>query len=480
MPERFTAPATSGDYEALDWWKAFGDPTLDRIVEAVSSSNLDMAAAVGRIRQARERARIARAATLPVVQGGAGLASIDTPINAGFGAQIQELGLEQLFPEFALPDRLALTTWSVNAEFAYELDFWGRAESDALAAGSEFLASASDYHAARIGVLAETIGTYFEIVDFHRQIELTTEMVDVLLEREQVAAARYDRGLADSLDLHRVRQDLRNTQAGLTVLANGLAGGESRMAVLLGGYREDVEALLGTIAAPEAPADPVPAGIPADLLAQRPDVMAARHRMEAARHAVSARRAELLPTLSLSGSIGLQACKSCPPGVRGSEIDELFRVDQWFANLAANLLAPVFNGGRLRSNVSLAEARFSEAAAIYGQTVVTAVNEVETSLAVMENERQRQDLLRSRLEEARATVDVRSQRYEAGIGGYPDYLDALRTELAVESALTSAGRDLALARLAIHRALGGAWTGAAPPGGEAAAASSNRTEEPAS
>ena len=469
MPEEFTAPAASGAYEALEWWKAFGDPTLDRIVESVSASNLDMAAAVGRVRQARERARIARAAVLPAVQGGAGLTDVRTPTNAGFGAQIQELGFGQLFPGFQLPDRLALTTWSLSADFAYELDFWGRAESDALAAGSEFLASASDYHAARIGVLAETIGTYFEIVDFHRQIELTTEMVDVLLEREQVAAARYDRGLADSLDLHRVRQDLRNTQAGLTVLANGLAGGESRMAVLLGGYREDVEALLGTIAAPEMPADPVPAGIPVDLLSQRPDVMAARHRMEAARHAVSARRAELLPTLSLSGSIGLQ----------GAEIDGLFGVDQWFTNLASNLLAPLFNGGRLRSNASLAEARFSEAAAIYGRTVVTAVNEVETSLAVMENERRRQALLQSRLEEARATVDVRSRRYEAGIGGYPDFLDALRTELAVESALTSAERDLALARLGIHRALGGAWTDAATPGGEAAAASSNRTEEPA-
>ncbi|MCY3933161.1 MAG: efflux transporter outer membrane subunit [Acidobacteria bacterium] len=479
MPERFAAPETSGTYEPLEWWQAFGDPVLDRVVDSVIESNLDMAAAVGRVRQARERARIADAAVLPVLQGGAGLADLSTPGNVGFGGQIRELGFEQLAPGFPLPDRLALTTWSLSADFAYEMDFWGRAASHALAAGAEFLASASDYHAAGIGVVAETIGTYLEIIDFRRRIELTTEIVDVLLAREQVASTRYDRGLTDSLDLHRVRQDLRNTQASLTELKNGLVGGESRLAVLLGGYREDVEALLDTIAAPETPADPVPAGIPADLLLQRPDVMAARHRMEAARHAVSARRAELLPALSLSGSIGLQACKRCPPGVRGSEIEDLFRVDQWFANLASNLLAPVFNGGRLRSNVSLAEARFTETAAIYGSAVVTAVNEVETSLAVMENKRQRHALLHSRLEEARATVDVRSQRYEAGIGSYPDYLDALRTELAVESALTSAERDLALARLAIHRALGGAWTHSEPPDGETVAAKRNRTGEPA-
>lgn len=468
MPERFAAAATSGPYEALEWWKAFGDPALDQVVDSVLGSNLDMAAAIGRVRQARERARIAKAAILPAVEGGAGLDNLSTPTNAGFGAQVQELGLERLAPGFEVPDRLAISTYSLSADFAYEMDFWGRAESDALAAGAEYLASASDYHAARIGVLAETIGTYFDIVDYRRQIVLAAEMVDVLLEREQAASIRYDRGLTDSIDVYRVRQDLRNAQAGLTVLENGLAAGEARMAVLLGGYREDVKALLNAGAAPGIPADPVPAGIPADLLFQRPDVMAARHRVEATRHAISARRAELLPTLSLSGSIGLQ----------GSEIGGLFRVDQWFTNLASNLLGPVFNAGRLRRGVSLTEARFDEAAAFYGRAVVTAVNEVETTLAVLENERRRHALLRSLLEEARATVKVRSQRFEAGIGDKPDYLDALRNELTVESALTSAERDLALARLAIHRALGGAWTEAEPLDGERATASPTETGKP--
>ncbi|MCY3931723.1 MAG: TolC family protein [Acidobacteria bacterium] len=164
--------------------------------------------------------------------------------------------------------------------------------------------------------------------------------------------------------------------------------------------------------------------------------------------AVGARRAELLPTLSFSGSIGLQS----------SKVDSLFKVDQWFTNLASNLLAPVFQDGRLRSNVALAEARFGELATTYGRTVVTAVNEVETALAVHGNEGRRHALLASRLEEARATEKLRSQRYEAGIGGYADFLDGLLTRLNVESALAGAERDLALSRLTVHRALGGAWT----------------------
>ena len=454
MPADFEQSRGAGAYEPLQWWKAFADPALDRIVDSVLSSNLDMAAAVARVEQARERARIAKAAILPVVQAGAGIHDLTNPTNAGFGAQIQELGLSEIAPGFALPERLGITTYSLGADFSYEMDFWGRAESSALAAGAEYLASESDYETARIGILAETIGTYFEIVDLRQQMAITRSMVDVLVEREDVASTRYDRGLSDSLDLYRIRQDLRNTQAILPQLENGLASAEGRLAVLLGGYRDDLAGLLPEALLPGAAGDPVPAGIPADLLMQRPDVRAARHRLEAARYQIDAHRAELLPTLSFSGSIGLQS----------SKIDGLFKVDQWFTNLASNLLAPVFDGGRLRSNVALAEARFGEFAATYGRTVVTVVNEVETALAVHQNEGRRHALLASRLEEARATEELRSQKYEAGIGGYPDFLDALLTRLNVESALAGAERDLALARLTVHRALGGAWTPAESSG----------------
>ena len=448
IPADFEQSPAAGTYEPLQWWKAFADPALDRIVDSALTSNLDMAAAVARVQQARERARIAKAAILPVVAAGAGIQDLTNPTNAGFGAQIQELGLERLAPGFELPDRLAITTYSLSADISYEMDFWGRARSSALAAGAAYLASESDYQTARIGVLAETIGTYFEIVDLRRQISITRDMVDVLLEREDVASTRYDRGLSDSLDLYRIRQDLRNTQAVLPQLENGLASAEGRLAVLLGSYRDNLAEILPDAVSPGAAADPVPAGIPADLLMQRPDVRAARHRLEAVRFQVDARRAELLPTLSFSGSIGLQS----------SRIDGLFKVDQWFTNLASNLLAPVFDGGRLRSNVALTEARFDELAAIYGRMVVTAVNEVETALAVHQNEGRRHALLASRLEEARATEELRSQRYEAGIGGYADVLDALLTRLNVESALAGTERDLALARLTVHRSLGGAWT----------------------
>ena len=370
VPAQFAESTPAGAYEPLEWWRAFGDPVLDELVETALASNFDMAEAVARVEQARETALLAKAAIFPVVGARASVDDFRSPTNAGIGAQVQELGLEELLgavgDDFALPDRLGLTNYALSADVAYEFDFWGRVRSTRLAAGADYLASESDLQAVRIGILSETVAAYFEIVDLRQRMALTHEMVEVLLEREDVAATRYDRGLADSLDLYRVRQELRDTQAGLPQLERRLAAAEARLAVLLGGYREELDAILPAALSPAPPPEPVPAGIPADLLLQRPDVRAARHRLAAAGYAIQARLAELRPTLSLSGSIGLQSAR----------IGSWFNVNQWFTNLAANLLEPVFDGGRRETRVALAEARFNELAAAYGRTVVTAVNEV--------------------------------------------------------------------------------------------------------
>ncbi len=459
LPAAFGGDVGSGPYDALEWWRAFDDPVLDTVVKAVLDANYDMAEAVARVQQTREAARIARAAFHPTVRARASVDDFSVPTNAGIGAQLQELGLEDLLgdaaDDFVLPERLGLTTFTVGADLSYELDFWGRARNGELAAGARYLASESDFQTARIGVLAETIGTYFDIAGLRRQVALVRETVDLLEERERLAATRYARGLADSLDVYRVRQDLLAAQARLPQLASQVSGAEGRLAVLLGGYRQDVAGLLPAALAPGRVQEPVPAGIPADLLHQRPDVRAAAHRLEAAGYDIEVRRAALLPSLSLSGTIGLQ----------NTQVTGLFNVHQWFSNVAANLLAPVFDGDRLQGNVTLAEARFNETAAAYARTVVTAVNEVETALGAMRLEGERHALLASRREESRAEMDLQSERYASGVGGYADFLDALRIVLDVEAALAGSEHDLALARLAIHRALGGGWTAPASAAG---------------
>ena len=465
IPGQYAGETVAGAYEPHEWWRAFGDPVLDEVVETALASNLDIAQAVARVEQARAGARLAKAAIFPVLGARAGAEDLRSPTNAGLGAQLQDLGLAELLggvaPGYTLPGRLGVSTFALSADVAYEFDFWGRVRSERLAAGAGYLATESDLRAVRIGILAETIAAYYEIVGLRQRIALSHETVEVLQAREEVTALRYDRGLADSLQLYGVRQQLRQTQEGQPQLEHVLASAEARLAALLGGYRDKLEALLPDALAPAAAADPVPAGIPADLLLQRPDVQAAGHRLDAAGYSIQARRAELLPSLSLSGTIGLMT----------SQIGSLFNPQQWFTNLAANLLEPVFDGGRRETQVALAEARFNELAAAYGLTVVTAVNEVEAALARLESEGERHALLLSRQEETQATLDLRSERYASGVGGYPDFLDALLAVLNVESALAGVQRDIVMARLAVHRALGGAWTAAdAPDGRDAASA----------
>ena len=455
LPEKFTGEAAGEAYEALEWWKTFDDPALDRVVEAVLASNLDLAEAIARVEQARARAGIANAARFPSLQPSATGEDSDTPTNAGVGAQIEEIGLSpELKQEFGIsvPERLAVTTYSLSANFSYEADFWGRNRNDARSARAEHLASEWDHRAARIGVVAETVRTYIEIAWLRRQLELSDEIVGILREREKLTTTRYQRGLNTARELYTARLQLWNSQAELPAIRGRLADAESRLWTLLGGYREDLAGMLPDALSPSVAFDRIPVGIPADLLTQRPDVGAAQQRMEAARHAVAARRAEQLPSLSLSGSIGLQ----------GSDTRQWLDADQWFKNLSLNLVGPVFQGKRLRHNVTLAETRLKEAAFAYRHSVVAAVNEVEAVLTQLKTSQQRHALLSSSVEEARAEAAFQERRYWSGVGDYDAFLAASETLTSMKSSMAAAERDLGYMRLALHRALGGVWTVAGP------------------
>ena len=447
LPETFLESEAKGVYAPLEWWRDFDNPTLDALIDSALVSNLDLVEAVARVEQARAQSGIAWADLFPQVQVGGDVSRTSQPANTGIGGALGGLRGDsvQAGPSF---DRFDFTTYSASVGFSWELDFWGRARSDGRAAAADLMASRADLHAARLGVLSETISTYFQIVDLRERVRLTGQTVDVLEERQALTETRYNRGLVSSLELYRVRLDLRTVQASLPQIETQLTDAEGRMAVLLGKFAGRIDGLLGEDLAPTQSLDPIDTGIPADLLLQRPDLRAAAERLEAARLRVGARKAQLLPTLALSGSVGQQ----------GSDVGGLFNAGQWFANLIAGLTAPIFQGGRLRNNVKAAEAQYIQFAAAFGRVVLTAVYEVETSLMRYEEERERYALLTSQREEAQASADLQAQRYAAGVAGYTDYLDALRTLLGVQSTLSAAGTELGLARLAVHRGLGGGWT----------------------
>jgi outer membrane protein TolC len=155
----------------------------------------------------------------------------------------------------------------------------------------------------------------------------------------------------------------------------------------------------------------------------------------------------MLPQITLSGTLGLQSATS----------EGLFDLSQWFSNLAVGLTQPLFQGGRLRANLDVAEARYAQELAVYGQVVLTAVGEAETALLRYREEQTRFQVLSEQLNQAESSVSLQAQRYRSGVGAYTDYLDALRILLTTQATLSGSARDVALSRLGVHRALGGGW-----------------------
>ncbi len=465
MPETFVYDDVSSAnaeideaYAPLEWWTSFEDPVLNRLIDSSLTSNLDLIEAVARVAELQAQYRIDRSGLFPSLQASVGASSNDQPANSGFGAQFSALtgaegdGGEQPGGEVpeapSAPDRISFESYSADLSVSYELDFWGRVRNTSRAALSDYFASRADLEAARLSVVNQVVQAYFEVVDLRQRIAYNLETVDVLTERVSRTQERYGRGLVTSFELYATLQDYRNTQAGLPVLERQLVDAEGRLAVLIGEYAGHIDGILGNSLNPQLNVDAIPVGLPADLLNQRPDIRAAAERLDAARYRIGARKAERYPTISPSGTLGLQS----------SALEDLFDLNQWYLNLAANITAPIFQGGRLKANVDAAEARYMQQAAAYTRTVLTAYQEAESALAGMEEERQRFVFLTGQREEAQSAVNLQASRFDSGVGEYLDYLDALRTLYNVETNLSAAARDLALARLGVHRALGGGWT----------------------
>jgi len=433
--------------EAERWWTVYEDPVLEALVDTALAANLDLREAVARVEEVRQRYRIARADLYPQIGLSADGTYQDAPTNAGFAGQIGGGGEQPPGQPSLFPDRFQYDTWTAALGFSYEIDFWGKFRNQTKAAISDFLASEGDYETARLAVIAATIATYAEMVELRRQVELTTFSVDILRERSELTNERYYSGLVTTFELYTIQSLYRNTEATLPVLESAYEDAKGRLAILLGRYAGTIDDLVGEDEAPAVVLDPVPADLTAALLEQRPDVWSAWQRMEAARYRIGSSKAQLYPQIRLDATVGLQA---------GSFAD-LFRIDQYFFNLVGGLLQPIFQGGRLRANVGVTEAQFQAAAANYVRTVLTAFKEVQVSLVNLDKQAERYESLRRQTTSAAGSVDYQLRSFQRGVGNYIAYLDARQNLASAEINLAAAERSLADARLAVHRALGGAW-----------------------
>lgn len=470
LPETFesapgdtTLPATATDTtrdDAQRWWTAFGDSTLTTLVDTALAANFDLQSARARVEEMAARFRIARAPLFPSLNANGQYSYQNQPANTGIGGAIggdrNGNGSGEDVPggsqPSSVPDRFEFTTHQADLGLSYEIDFWGRVRSQRKASLNQYFATAADLQTARISVISQTISTYYQVATLQRQVALGRRTVDLLQQRLEITEDRYARGLTSSFQLYTVRQNLESAQSEQPQLEDQLYDARSRLATLLGRFVGEDSVPLPDSLAPSYDFSPVPAGLPSDLLMQRPDVRAEARRLEAARQQIGVARAEMLPSLSLTGTGGTQS----------STLSSLVDIDQRFASFAAQLTAPLFQGGRLRANVDAAKAQYKQQAASYQNTVLTAFREVKASLVAYEKQRQRVESLESQAASARASFETQRDRYERGIGDVLAFLDAERGWIQAQTRLAAARLAAVNARLALHRALGGTWTDTAP------------------
>ncbi|MEM1125815.1 MAG: TolC family protein [Bacteroidota bacterium] len=436
LPAQFeTAPADTLR-PMTRWWSVYNEPVLERLVDTTLARNLDLRVAAARVVEVQNQYRIARSEQYPSLGIGGDVTRTSTPSNVGFTSDVP-----------GLPDRFDDEIYTLSGTLSFERDLWGRIRSQKNAALHEFYATQEDYRSIQIGVLSEAIATYFELLDLEEQLRLTEDNVLLLQERVERTEERYARGLVSSFELYSLRQEFENTRTNIPLLEANLTDAEGRLGIVLGLYPAEARALLDDTRMPDLALTPIPAGLPADLLRERPDVAASMQRLEAARQSVGAAKASLFPSITLTTSGGLQS----------GELTALVNTSQYFTSMATSLAAPLFQGGALRAQVRVSEAQYEQAIASYEKTLRVAFKEVEVTLATYQKQQERYTILLDERAYAEASVQTQEERFRSGVGDYLAYLDARRNLVRVQTSLSGAARSVTDARLAVHRALGGAW-----------------------
>lgn len=411
----------SGALEA-DWWDRFGDPALGRLVERARANNPDVAIAAARVQEARANERLARAQLFPSLDVGAGVTEARA-VNP-LGVPTTNTGFQPLF------------------QAAYEIDLFGRIGDQVEAARQSTAASEAARDAALLSVTAATASGYITLRALDARRDVVQATIASRAEALRFARSRADVGYTSQLELRQAEAEYRATTQILPQVDLAIRRQENALSILAGVAPQQIER--GTpLSSLQAP--PVPAGLPADLLRRRPDIAQAEFTLAATDASLAAARAQFLPSLRLTGSTGLTLSTALADPV-----------SIW--SIGASVLAPLFQGGRLRANVEGAAARRDQAAFSYQRTALTAFREVEDNLAAVDRlAAQRRELEAQRTATAEALRHA-ANRYRAGYAAYLEQLDAQRALLNVELTLVQLRADQLNSLVALYQAMGGGWS----------------------
>jgi NodT family efflux transporter outer membrane factor (OMF) lipoprotein len=472
------------------WWESFNSAELNALAEEALADNFTLKEALARIEQAVALARQNRSVLYPEVGyvGEAGLTSthrdagfdtiagpsildrldaLETILTPPTGGGTPEDNLRELQARLAAletaftppPDNnqtINTESYRLGVTAGYEVDLWGRLRADVQTAELDLATTREDLYASMQTVVGQVVLTWLDIQQARQTLDVTRAQLETNETVLELIEFRFRKGLANALDVFQQRQIIAQTESIIPPLEAQNEVLMHSLAVLLGDPPR-TELDIG----PDEFPDPGPLpeyGVPADLLARRPDVRAAGLQLRAADWQVSAARADRLPQLTLTSAFTFN----------GDDVDVLF--DNWIATLASSVTGPIFDAGRRKAEVDRTRAVVDQQLSRYRMTVLTAMAEVENALVQIDRQVAYIEALHKQYDAEKNTLSEASNRYRKGLSDYLPVLAALTATQQLERTLIGADHDLLVLRVQLHLALGGDWM-------EVAASDMEETEE---
>ena len=403
------------------WLASFQDSKLSKLVEEALQNNRDLQGSAAKVAEAEARARQAGADLLPTVD----LTSGGTWSGAANSSGVQK-------------------SFNLGLEVSWEVDLWGRIRSQREAQALDAVAAAADFEYARQSLAAQVAESWFVTVGNKLQLALDNDVLAVERGTQDVVQVRVDAGAVLQVDLNVARADVARAQESVARNQGNLEEAVRSLEILLGRYpAAELKVATELIPLP----GPVPAGLPSELLERRPDLVARDRQVAAAFNRTQSARAARLPRLALTGEIGGAS----------SSLGSILNPSNVLWNLGGNLLAPIFDGGRLKAEVEISTAQQKQALAAYASTALTAFGEVETALANEQVLKMREERLRVVVDELAEAVRITDLRYQAG------EIDLLSLNQVKKQYFTSRNDLLQVEverlkqRINLHLALGGSF-----------------------
>jgi multidrug efflux system outer membrane protein len=428
-PAKSQQPKTVSAAQSLadeKWWDVFEDRELQDLIRTALKNNYDVRIAATRVLQAQAQLGITRADQLPTLSAGGNVVSQQNP----------KLGP---IPSYEL------TQGEVVASASWNLDFWGKYRRATEAARANLLANEWAKKEVMATLVANLATSYFHLRQLDLELEISNRTLSSRRDSLQLTQTLEQHGINSLLDVRQSEQLLYTAATEVPDFERQIALQENAISILLGNNPGDVPRGLKLTEQPHAPE--VPAGVPSLLLERRPDIRQAEQNLVAANAQIGVARAAYFPQISLTGTAGYQS----------PALTNLFTGPAGVWNLAASLTQPIFEGGRLKSNVRFAEAQHEELVLSYQQTIQGAFRDVSNSLVAYQKDREFRIQQEHLLESAQDAARLSQVRFKAGTTDYLEVLTNETNSFTAELGLAQAQGNELIALVQLYQALGGGW-----------------------